>query len=79
MIDRLTIYCYITKCQLRYLKHLKYVSNKNHLNETQNTCIVLADFSETYKMTVLDQIHSFYFIKPQCTILPSIGATPFKL
>ena len=63
LIDKLTIHSYICKCQARYLKQLK-----NKINQKQNVCIVLANFSENYIMTVQDEILSFHFNKPQRTI-----------
>ena len=71
LIDKLTIHSYISKCQARYLKQLK-----NDLNQKQNVCIVLADFSESYTMTVQDEIQSFHFNKPQCTIHPLVVYLP---
>ena len=71
MTDKLTIHFYLAKCQSRYLKHLK-----NHLNEAQNTCIILADFSENCMMAVQDKIQSFYFNKPQCIIHPLVLYLP---
>ena len=71
LIDKLTIHSYISKCQARYLKQLK-----NDLNQKQNVCIVLADFSENYTMTVQDEIQSFHFNKPQCTIHPLVVYLP---
>ena len=49
---------------------------KNHLNEAQNTRIVLADFLENYTMTVQDKIQSFHFNKSQCTINPLVLYLP---
>ena len=60
LIDKLTIHSYICECQARYLKQLK-----NELNQMQNVCVVLANFSENYSMTVQDEIQSFHFNKPQ--------------
>ena len=71
MIDNLTIHSYISKSQARYLKQLK-----NDLNQKQNVCIVLADFSENYTMTVQDEIQSFHFHKPQCTLHPLVLYLP---
>ena len=51
LIDKLTIHSYICKYQERYLKQLK-----NEFNQMQNVCVVLADFSENYTMTVQDKI-----------------------
>ena len=71
IIDKLAIHCYIAKCQSRYLKHLKI-----HLNEIQNTCIVIADFSENHMMSVQDEIRSFHFGKHQYTIHPLVLYLP---
>ena len=71
LIDKLTIHSYICKCQARYLKQLK-----NELNQMQNVCVVLTDFSENYTMTVQDEVQSFHFNKPQCTIHPLVLYLP---
>ena len=38
----------------------------------QNVCVVLADFSENYTITVQDEIQRLHFNKPQCTIHPLV-------
>ena len=66
-IDLLTAHSYISKCQARYLTHLK-----DNLSTTPSTCIVLADFAENYSMIIQDAVQGWHWTKQQCTIHPIV-------
>ena len=66
-IDHLTSHSYISKCQSRYLQHLK-----ENLALSPSTAIVIADFAENYTMVIQDAVQGWHWTNQQCTIHPII-------
>ena len=64
-IDALTPHSYIAKCQANYLK-----ARKKKI--TEETAIVLGDFAENYTFTVQDEVQSYHWSRPYCTLHPVV-------
>jgi hypothetical protein len=64
-IDKLTSHSLIAKSQAKYLKDCKELLN-------QNECIVLGDFAENFQFIVQDEVQSYHWNKPKCTLHPII-------
>ena len=64
-IDRLTSHSYLAKCQARCLK-----IRKEQIGE--DTAIVLGDFAENYSFVVQDEVQSYHWSKPCCTLHPLV-------
>ena len=60
-IDALTPHSYIAKCQANYLK-----ASKKKI--TEETAIVLGDFEENFTFTVQDEVQSYHWSRPYCTL-----------
>lgn len=56
---------YATKQQFKYLRHLKETMS-------DQSCIILMDFSENYSYIVQNQAQSYYWTKNACTLHPIV-------
>ena len=64
-IDALTPHSYIAKCQANYLK-----ASKKGI--TEKTALVLGDFAENYTFDVQDELQSYHWSRPYCTLHPVV-------
>ena len=62
-INQLTRHHFVAKNQSIYFKNIKE-------NVKTNEVVVVGDFSENYSFTVQDEVQSFHFNRPQCTVHP---------
>ena len=59
------MHSYISKCQSKYLKKLKFETDKS-------TVIFLGDFAENYEFVIQDKVHWFHWNDFQYTLHPAV-------